>query len=101
MISPRSSVPPYQLEISSPGLDRMLAREKDFAAACGAEVKIETRQPLAGRRRFRGRLVGFEGGVARVNVDGTEVGIPFAAVARAHTIYEFTREDFAARGGPQ
>jgi ribosome maturation factor RimP len=91
--------PPYRLEVSSPGLDRILAREKDFAAACGAEVRIETRQPLDGRRRFRGRLVGFEAGVARVDVDGSEVGIPFAAVSKANTIYEFTREDFAGRAG--
>jgi ribosome maturation factor RimP len=88
---------PYQLEVSSPGLDRTLAREKDFTAACGSEVRIETRQPLDGRRRFRGRLIGFENGVARVNVDGNEVGIPFEAVAKASTIYEFTRDDFAGR----
>ncbi len=45
----------YTLEVSSPGLDRVLAREKDFCAACGQEVKIETRRPIDGRRRFRGR----------------------------------------------
>jgi len=36
----------YRLEVSSPGLDRILAREKDFSAACGSEVRIETRRPL-------------------------------------------------------
>lgn len=85
---------PYLLEVSSPGLDRRMAREKDFSAACGREVRIETRQPLAGRRRFRGLLKAFEGGVARVCVDGTEVEIPFAEVARASQIYEFTAADF-------
>jgi ribosome maturation factor RimP len=90
---------PYRLEVSSPGLDRPLAREKDFAAACGTEVRIETRAPLDGRRRFRGLLVGFEDGIAKVSVDGREVGIPFAEVAKANTIYEFTREDFAGRAG--
>jgi ribosome maturation factor RimP len=92
---------PYRLEVSSPGLDRPLAREKDFAAACGAEVRIETREPLDGRRRFRGLLVGFEDGIARVSVDGREVGIPFVKVAKANTIYEFTREDFVGRVGLQ
>ena len=85
----------YRLEVSSPGLDRMLAREKDFAAACGAEVALETRRPQDGRRRFRGTLLAFEGGVARLLVDGVEVAIPFEAVAKAHTIYRFTRADFA------
>jgi len=43
----------YKLEVGSPGLDRRLGREKDFANACGSEVAIETRRPLDGRRRFR------------------------------------------------
>jgi ribosome maturation factor RimP len=89
----------YRLEVSSPGLDRVLAREKDFAAACGAEISLETRRPLDGRRRFRGLLVAFEGGVARLRVDGSECAIPFDAVARAHTIYHFTRADFAKDAG--
>ncbi len=85
----------YRLEVSSPGLDRVLAREKDFAAACGSEVSIETRVPCDGRCRFRGRLVGFEKGIARLTVDGRDVGIPFAEVAKANTVYKFTRADFA------
>lgn len=89
----------YRLEVSSPGLDRVLAREKDFAAACGAEVRIETRQPLEGRRRFRGRLVAFDGTVARLDVEGNEIGIAFADVAKANTVYQFSREDFASSAG--
>ena len=85
----------YRLEVSSPGLDRLLAREKDFLAACGAEVAIETRQALDGRRRYRGRLLAFDGAVARVLVDGTEFRVPFESIARAHTIYRFTSADFA------
>ncbi|UCE87741.1 MAG: ribosome maturation factor RimP [Deltaproteobacteria bacterium] len=84
----------YRLEVSSPGLDRRLGREKDFAQACGSEVRIETRRPLDGRRRFRGQLLGFENGVARVTVDGSEVEIPFAEVAKANTVYPFSRADF-------
>jgi len=86
---------PYRLEVSSPGLDRPLAREKDFSAACGSEVRIETHQPVNGRRRFRGRLAAFDGGIVRVEVDGLEFEIPFSEVATASSIYEFTREDFA------
>ena len=89
---------PYQLEVSSPGLDRRLAREKDFQAACGCEVRIETRRPLDGRRRFRGELVAFTGGVIQLRVDGRDVAIPFDDVARANQVYQFTSADF--RGGP-
>ena len=63
----------YRLEVSSPGLNRPLAREKDFASACGREVQIETRQPISGRRRFRGVLLRFEEDVAAIEVDGNEV----------------------------
>jgi len=86
---------PYQLEVSSPGLDRRLAREKDFSAARGCEVRIETRRPLDGRRRFRGELVAFEGGLAHLRVDGRDVAIPFDEVARANQVYHFTPADFA------
>lgn len=85
----------YRLEVSSPGLDRVLAREKDFERALGAEVAIETRRPLEGRRRFRGTLLGFEAGRLRVSVDQQEVCIPFADVSKARSIYRFTRDDFA------
>jgi ribosome maturation factor RimP len=85
----------YRLEVSSPGLDRHLAREKDFSAALGREVRVETRRPLDGRRRFRGRLVAFEAGVARVRVDGQDFAIPFAEVAKAKAVYEFSRADYA------
>jgi ribosome maturation factor RimP len=85
----------YRLEVASPGLDRLLAREKDFAAACGAEVKIETRRPVDGRRHFRGELVAFEAGVAHVRVDGADHAVPFDEVARARRVYHFTPADFS------
>jgi ribosome maturation factor RimP len=89
----------YRLEVSSPGLDRVLAREKDFARACGAEIRLETQRPLDGRRRFRGRLRAFEDGVALLEVDGREIGIAFADVVKANTIYQFSPTDFSAAGG--
>jgi len=89
----------YQLEVSSPGLDRVLAREKDFSAVCGREVRLETRAALGGRRRFRGRLLSFDAGVARLSVDGVEWSVPFEDVARARAVYEFTPNDFAQRNG--
>jgi ribosome maturation factor RimP len=85
----------YRLEVSSPGLDRLLAREKDFLRARGAEVKLETRRPLDGRRHFRGTLVAFEGGVARVRVDGRDHEVPFEEVARGRQVYQFTPADFS------
>ncbi|HVP28160.1 MAG TPA: ribosome maturation factor RimP [Myxococcota bacterium] len=87
----------YKLEVGSPGLDRRLGREKDFVHACGAEVALETRRPIDGRRRFRGRLVRFDEGVATVCVDGRDYAVPFDEIGKAHTVYQFTRADFAKK----
>ncbi len=87
----------YHLEVSSPGLDRVLAREKDFEAACGFEVNVETRRPLEGRKRFRGKLESFEGGVAKLRVDGKLYEVPFGEIARGKRIYDITPADFSGR----
>ncbi len=87
----------YRLEVSSPGLSKRLGRDKDFAAARGSEVWLETRRPLDGRRRFQGELVDVDAEVLRMRVEGAEVRIPFAEVAKANKVYHFTREDFSAR----
>src|ERR671935_2288201 len=52
----------YRLELSSPGIDRPLVRRSDFARYAGHEAKIEMAAMIDGRRRFRGEIVGVEGG---------------------------------------
>ncbi len=52
----------YDLEVSSPGIDRPLTRPKDFERYQGFEAKLETAAPVDGRRRFRGTLEGVAGG---------------------------------------
>ncbi|MBW2293709.1 MAG: ribosome maturation factor RimP [Deltaproteobacteria bacterium] len=85
----------YRLEVSSPGLDRILAREKDFVAAVGSKVSLQTRRPIESRKRFKGMLMGFENGFARLEVESGEVQIPFGEVEKANSIYQFSRDDFA------
>lgn len=85
----------YNLEVTSPGFDRVLAREKDFERALGCEVKIETRAPIGGRRRFKGKLTAFAEGAASVAIDGTDYRIPFAEVASANKVHHFTPSDFS------
>jgi ribosome maturation factor RimP len=64
----------YRLEISSPGLDRPLVRRSDFERHVGAAVKAELTSPAAGRRRYRGTLVGVEGDSVRIRVDDSPDG---------------------------
>jgi ribosome maturation factor RimP len=64
----------YRLEISSPGLDRPLVRRSDFERYAGNVVKIEMAVAAAGRKRFRGQLLGVEGDAARVHRDDAPAG---------------------------
>jgi ribosome maturation factor RimP len=51
----------YTLEVSSPGLERGLYKRADYERFTGSNAKMKTRQPIAGQRNFRGRLLGVEG----------------------------------------
>jgi len=83
---------PYDLEVSSPGLDRPLSRDKDFLKYRGSTVKIRTNEPLEGRKNFRGRLVEYVGEEGQktivLEVDGTTFRIPRRVVAKAHLQYD-------------
>jgi ribosome maturation factor RimP len=76
----------YVLEVSSPGIDRPLTRREDFERFAGFEAKIELRQPIEGRRRFRGRLLGVAGEEVALSVDGETCRLPLAAVTRAKLV---------------
>ncbi len=56
----------YQLEVSSPGIDRPLVRRSDFDRYAGYVAHVEMQAPIDGRRRFRGELIGTEGDCARI-----------------------------------
>jgi ribosome maturation factor RimP len=76
----------YMLEISSPGIDRPLVRAEDYDRFSGFEARIELAQPIEGRKRFRGRLLGTSAGNVRLATETGEVNLPFADVARAKLV---------------
>ncbi|MFM1813746.1 MAG: Ribosome maturation factor RimP [Pseudomonadota bacterium] len=65
----------YRLEISSPGIDRPLVRPSDFESWKGQQVRIEMREMVGGRKRFKGEVEGYEAGEARVICDLGELGV--------------------------
>jgi len=74
----------YTLEVSSPGIDRPLTRPKDYARWAGHVARLETAEPIEGRRRFKGTLLGLEGDVVKLRLDdGHETDVPLSAVTRA------------------
>jgi ribosome maturation factor RimP len=83
----------YDLEVSSPGIDRPLVRPEDFERWTGHEVRIDMLTPHEGRRRFRGMIEGFSGGEVRLLVDPPAgavdrlvVTLPFAGIAEAKLV---------------
>ncbi len=76
----------YELEVSSPGIDRPLTRSADFERFAGFEVKLETSPPHEGRRRWIGRLLGLEGETVRIETDEGEVALPCTAIAKAKLV---------------
>lgn len=76
----------YTLEVSSPGIDRPLVREADFTRFAGFEARIETDQPIDGRRRFQGRLLGVEDGAVLVRTEKETFRVPHVRILRAKLI---------------
>jgi ribosome maturation factor RimP len=82
----------YRLELSSPGIDRPLVRRSDFERYAGDEVKIEMANPIDGRKRFRGLLLGADGGDARLKRkdagpgDAEVISLPIAEMAEAKLV---------------
>lgn len=84
----------YHLEVSSPGIDRPLVRPSDFESWAGHETKIEMAVPVAGRKRFKGRLEGYTQGEVRLFIENPEgadkepllIGVPFADIGDAKLV---------------
>ena len=79
----------YILEVSSPGLDRPLLKEKDFERFAGQTARLRTRAPLEGQRNFRGKLLGvFEGRVGLEVGPGRRIEIGVADIEKANLVFE-------------
>jgi ribosome maturation factor RimP len=77
----------YALEVSSPGIDRPLTREGDFAKWVGHEVRVEIGTPVDGRKRFHGFILGERAGAASLKLkDGGESTIPLGEMVKAHLV---------------
>lgn len=87
----------YDLEVSSPGLDRPLRTEEHFLKFAGSKVRIRTFGPLPeceNRKTFVGILKGYEEGSILVDVDGRLFRVPHALVSKANVepVFEQSRQ---------
>jgi len=75
---------PYTLEVSSPGLNRILQKERDFKRFKERSVRIRTHNAIEKRRNFKGRLIGCTKGLIQIEVEGYVLHIPLSNVAKAN-----------------
>ena len=78
----------YNLEVSSPGLDRKLTKVEHFQRFKGETLKVQLRFPIAGRKRFRGRLLSSNDENIVVEVDGEPHTLPLATIDTARLVPE-------------
>jgi ribosome maturation factor RimP len=76
----------YDLEVSSPGIDRPLVQIGDFARYVGHEVKAETARMIDGRKRWRGEIAGVEGDAVLLTLDTGPARINFADLSEARLV---------------
>ena len=82
----------YDLEVSSPGLDRPLRTPEHFQKYAGERVRVKTYAPISetdNRKTFVGKLIGYEEGFVVVDVDGTLFRVPHAQVSKANVEPDF------------
>lgn len=93
----------YQLEVSSPGVERPLTKPADWRRFAGEPVALKGRVPLAGQgKRLQGELLGLEGGEGaervRLRLDGgDEVEVPLADIERGNLVFRWERGEKKAR----
>jgi ribosome maturation factor RimP len=79
----------YNLEVSSPGLDRPLTKPKDFDRFAGREITLKTTHPVEGRRNFRGTLEGIRNEVVLLQADGRSYELEWSLVKKANLVPDY------------
>ena len=80
------NVPYDRLEVSSPGLDRVLRGERDFVRYAGEQVRVRVRVPVNGQRNFTGRLGRVADGALDLEVEGATVRLDLANLEKVRLV---------------
>lgn len=79
----------YNLEVSSPGLDRELIRESDYVRFAGRQVEVKTYEQINGRKYIEGVLAGRDGDIVLIDVDGKRLEIPVQKISKINLAVVF------------
>ncbi|MBX7148166.1 ribosome maturation factor RimP [bacterium] len=74
----------YDLEVSSPGVNRPLKKKKHFEAALGKMVKVKTQMPIDGRQNYKGVLKKLDEKQMVIEIDKKDFLVPFDLVLKAN-----------------
>lgn len=88
----------YDLEVSSPGIDRPLVRLRDYEAYVGHVAKVELAEAEAGKKRFQGKIVAVDGEKIEFSVDKDSLVVAFTAIEKAKLVLTDELLKAAARG---
>lgn len=80
--------PRYILEVSSPGLDRKLAKPAEFERFAGRLARISTNAPVENQKFFEGRLAGVADGKVQIEVKGRLIAVPMEEIRKANLVVE-------------
>jgi ribosome maturation factor RimP len=79
----------YNLEVSSPGLDRPLFTLEQCARFAGEQVQMTVFAPVEGRRKFKGRILSVTGDILNIDQDGAEIALDFSNIAKARLVPDY------------
>ena len=79
----------YTLEVSSPGMDRILFSEPQFAQSVGEQLDVRLNFPYEGRKKFIGRLAGVEEHSVLLHIEDDEYVFPIENIQRARVVPSF------------
>ena len=78
----------YVLEVSSPGMDRVLFTPEQYQDYIGEKIKLRTHTPIEERRNFKGYLIKTSDSIVTIKVDNQEFEIPFESIDRARLVLD-------------
>jgi len=90
LLETNEDVPPFLLEVSSPGIERPLVKPADYVRFAGRRVRIRTKEAVAGQKNHQGVLLGVQDELVRVELEtgGITVDIPMASIGKANLIFD-------------
>ena len=80
----------YSLEVSSPGLDRVLRTAEHYAAFVGEDINVRLRRPVDGRRKLSGQLMAAHDERIEVSVDGSVVSVALEQIEKARLVPDYS-----------